>query len=155
MIQLRRILHPTDFSRLSNCAQEYACELADKFGAVLHVLHVAEELTILPVDPGATIVNRPSNGGERAASARTRIERILPSDWEAAHRVVKVVKIGSPIVGIVRYAREHEIDLIVIGTHGRTGLPHVLLGSVAENVVRKAGCPVLTVRAAGHQFVMP
>jgi nucleotide-binding universal stress UspA family protein len=119
------------------------------------VLHVAEELTILPVDPTATIVNRPSNGSELAASARTRIEKLLPPDWEAAHCVVKSVKVGSPIVEIVRYTREHEIDLIVIGTHGRTGLPHVLLGSVAENVVRKAGCPVLTVRAAGHQFVMP
>jgi nucleotide-binding universal stress UspA family protein len=65
------------------------------------------------------------------------------------------VREGPPVVEIVRYARDAEIGLIVIGTHGRGGLAHVFLGSVAENVVRKAPCPVLTVRHPQHEFVMP
>ena len=62
---------------------------------------------------------------------------------------------GTPFLEIIRYAREHEIDLIVMGTHGRSGLGHVLIGSVAERVVRKSPCPVLTIRPGGHEFVMP
>jgi universal stress protein A len=62
---------------------------------------------------------------------------------------------GSPKAEIVRYARKQDIDLIVLATHGRTGLSHVLMGSVAESIVRTAPCPVLTVRPEGHQFVMP
>ena len=65
------------------------------------------------------------------------------------------VRTGVPFLEIIRYAKELEIDLIVLGTHGRTGLAHVLLGSVAERVVRKSPCPVLTVHPKGHQFVMP
>lgn len=155
MIQLKRILFPTDFSPLAKAAQEYACELADKFGAELHVLFVAQELTILPIDPTSTLVDRATDMGQVVASAQSCMERCLPADWEGRHKVKKTVLVGSPIVEIVRYARENEMDLIVLGTHGRTGLTHVLMGSVAENVVRKAGCPVLTVRAKGHQFVMP
>ena len=64
-------------------------------------------------------------------------------------------RLGSPFVKIIEYAKEHQIDLIVMGTHGRTGLPHVLIGCVAERVVRMAPCPVLTVHPQGHQFVMP
>jgi nucleotide-binding universal stress UspA family protein len=62
---------------------------------------------------------------------------------------------GSPKAGIVNYARQHKIDLIILATHGRTGLPHIFMGSVAETVVRAAPCPVLIVRPEGHQFVMP
>ena len=67
------------------------------------------------------------------------------------HAVVE----GSPKVEIIQYARTQNIDLIVLATHGRTGLPHVIMGSVAESVVRSAPCPVLTVRPEGHQFLMP
>ena len=69
--------------------------------------------------------------------------------------VVRDVRVGTPFLEIVRYAKETAIDLIVIGTHGRSGLAHVLLGSTAEKIVRKAPCPVLTVRPEGHDFVMP
>ena len=66
-----------------------------------------------------------------------------------------IVRTGTPFVEIVRHAKENDVDLIVMGTHGRTGLVHALIGSVAEKVVRKAPCPVLTVRPEGHQFIMP
>jgi len=69
--------------------------------------------------------------------------------------VIHAVVEGSPKVEIIAYARKHDIDLIVLSTHGRTGLTHVIMGSVAESVVRTAPCPVLTMRPDGHQFVMP
>jgi nucleotide-binding universal stress UspA family protein len=75
----------------------------------------------------------------------------LPGDYT----VLRNVRHGSPFLEIIRYAKELDIDLIVMGTHGRTGLAHVLLGSVAEKVVRKAPCPVLTVRHGEHKFEMP
>ena len=62
---------------------------------------------------------------------------------------------GTPFLEVIRYAKDHDIDLVIVGTHGRTGLVHVLMGSVAEKIVRKAPCPVLAVRPEGHQFVMP
>jgi nucleotide-binding universal stress UspA family protein len=80
---------------------------------------------------------------------------VLDPQWPVGRKVVQAVVEGSPKVEIARYARTHEIDLIVLATHGRSGLAHVLIGSVAESVVRTARCPVLTVRPEGHQFVMP
>jgi nucleotide-binding universal stress UspA family protein len=77
------------------------------------------------------------------------------SPWDEKHTVVRELRKGSPFLEIVRYAKDKNIDLIVLGTHGRSGLSHVLLGSVAERVVRKAPCPVLTVRHPEHEFVMP
>jgi nucleotide-binding universal stress UspA family protein len=69
--------------------------------------------------------------------------------------VVSDVALGRPFMEIIRYAKDNQMDLIVLGTHGRSGLRHVLLGSVAERVVRKAPCPVLTIRHPEHEFVMP
>jgi nucleotide-binding universal stress UspA family protein len=79
----------------------------------------------------------------------------LDPKWAAGRTVIPAVVEGSPKTEIIQYARKRNIDLIVIATHGRTGLAHVLIGSVAETVVRTAPCPVLTVRPEGHQFVMP
>ena len=76
-------------------------------------------------------------------------------DWAGKCNVTREVLMGHPFVEIIRYAREQDVDCIVLGTHGRSGLSHLLLGSVAERVVRKAPCPVLTVRHPEHEFVMP
>ncbi|HUQ68179.1 MAG TPA: universal stress protein, partial [Planctomycetaceae bacterium] len=73
--------------------------------------------------------------------------------WAAGRSVQRVIRIGAPYVEIVKYAAEQDVDVIVVGTHGRSGLTHLLLGSTAEKVVRKAPCPVLTVHPKGHQFV--
>jgi nucleotide-binding universal stress UspA family protein len=80
---------------------------------------------------------------------------LVPSDWAEQHRVHRITRVGVPFLSIIEDAREADIDLIVLGTHGRSGLKNLLIGSVAEKVVRKAPCPVLTVRPEGHQFVMP
>lgn len=152
MIRVTRILLPTDFSELSSHATRYACALADQFGAELHVLHVYERMLIPESSVG---VDWALVLAEAKQSAEKQMTNVLDATWGDGHAVVKAFIEGAPFVEIVRYAREHDIDLIVLGTHGRTGLAHMLLGSVAEKVVRKASCPVLTVRPKGHQFVMP
>ena len=154
--QLKRILCPTDFSANSQHALEFACALVDQFQADLHVLHVLPVDMIQAMADPYVAYGMPSNLEERMrASAERTLAEIPDSSWAGNQRVVRSLRHGSPFVEIVKYARENNIDLIVLGTHGRSGLSHVLLGSVAENVVRKAGCPVLTVRAPDHEFLMP
>lgn len=97
----------------------------------------------------------PKYVSESKAAVEKSLAGVLDPKWEAGRKVVKAMVEGSPKVEIIGYARKHNIDLIVIATHGRTGLAHVLMGSVAESIVRTAPCPVLTVRPEGHQFVMP
>lgn len=153
-IQLKKILLPTDFSDHSAAATKYACELATKFDAELHVLHALE------VQPDATPtfvlgLALPNYVKESKAAAEEAMTIVIDSQWSADRTVVHAIVEGSPKVEIIQYARKHDIDLIVLATHGRTGLSHVIMGSVAEAVVRTAECPVLTVRPEGHQFVMP
>ena len=153
-IQLKRILLPTDFSQHSATAANYACELATRFDAELHLLHTLEIHPSLTPEFGMGLV-LPKYVSESRSAAEKLLAGSLDSQWTPGRTVIRAVVEGSPRVEIIRYAREHDIDLIVLSTHGRTGLPHVILGSVAENVVRTAPCPVLTVRPEGHQFVMP
>jgi nucleotide-binding universal stress UspA family protein len=153
-IRLQRILLPTDFSEYSAAATTYACELAAKFDSELHLLHTLEIHPLATPDFGMGLA-LPRYAEESKAAAEKAMTTAIDPAWSAGHRVIHVLREGSPHAEIVRYARDKEIDLIVLATHGRTGLSHVLMGSVAENVVRTAPCPVLTVRPAGHQFVMP
>jgi nucleotide-binding universal stress UspA family protein len=97
----------------------------------------------------------PSKVEESKLAAEEELQKMLDADWAADKRIVTATTHGPPFIGILRYAKEHDIDMIIMGTHGRTGLAHTMIGSVAERVVRKAPCPVLTVRPEGHQFVMP
>ncbi len=153
-IRLQKILLPTDFSSYSSAATKYACELAAKFGAELHVLHTLE--THLASTPGFAMgLALPQYINESKAAAEQALAAVLDPKWSAGRTVIQNIVEGSPKVEILNYARKHNIDLIVLATHGRTGLAHVLMGSVAETVVRTAPCPVLTVRPEGHQFVMP
>jgi len=153
-IRIQKILLPTDFSSYSAAATKYACELATKFDAELHLLHTLEiHLFSTPgVGTGIVLSNYIN---EALTEAEKALAKVLDPQWAAGRKIVQAAVEGSPKVEIVRYARKLEIDLIVITTHGRTGLSHVLMGSVAETVVRTAPCPVLTVRPEGHQFVMP
>ncbi len=153
MIELGQILIPTDFSDYSRQASEYACELAKRFDAQIHVLHVIQPLVAAMPSPGAPIPESLLADAERAAEEQ--LQQWLATEFEQVSQVTRATMRGTPFVEIVRYSKDHEIDLIVIGTHGRSGLTHALIGSVAERVVRKAPCPVLSVRPQGHQFVMP
>jgi nucleotide-binding universal stress UspA family protein len=146
-IQLRRILSATDFSTNAKLALEYACGLADKFQAELHILHVLPVIVNqLVADPYAAY-GLPADFEDRVrASAEKALSELPDPSWAGHPCVVRELRRGSPFVEIVQYARENHMDLIVLGTHGRSGLTHMLLGSVAERVVRTAGCPVLTIR---------
>jgi nucleotide-binding universal stress UspA family protein len=145
MIVLNHVLVATDFSPPSDAALTYGRGLAQLFGATLHVLNVTENdfLRSTPADPQAVAA-----GLRRALAAR------LTDDDRGALRARAIVEVSdSPEQAIVEYARSQSIDLIVVGTHGRTGMSHALIGSVAERVVRTAPCPVLTVRRPEHEFV--
>jgi len=155
MIKIQRILVPTDFSEFSQCALRYGCELAQRFSAQLHLLNVVEEIYPLIPDPGMTFPPPDTYVLETQEVAKKQIQTLPPDDLRGSLSIIREVVTGVPFVEIVRYARENEIDMIVIGTHGRTGLAHVLMGSVADKIVRKSSCPVLTVRPEGHSFVMP
>ena len=154
MIQLARILLPTDFSEFSSEATNYACAFAEQFDAELHLLHVLEihHSTTPDLAMGLALLSRIEESREVAEKA---LEDVLDSKWAEGRKVVKATAEGPPFLEIIRYAKQHDVDLIVMGTHGRSALAHVLMGSVAEKVVRKAPCPVLTVRPEGHQFIMP
>ena len=153
-IRFQRILLPTDFSKLSSIATKYACELAAKFEAELHLLHTLEIHQDSTPDfvMGLAV---PRYIHESKAAAERALAAVLDPQWSVGRTVIQAVVEGSAKVEIIRYARKQDIDLIVLSTHGRTGLTHVIMGSVAESVVRTAPCPVLTVRSEGHQFVMP
>jgi len=156
MINVMRILNPTDFSEFSAEATKYACAFVEKFNADLHLLHVEEELAASLPDAVVERISSLENYEEELElRALESLNKVLDPEWAVGRHVTIAARSGSPFVQIIAYAKEHDIDLIVMGTHGRSGLSHALIGSVAERVVRKAPCPVLTVRPKGHQFVMP
>lgn len=153
-IRIQRILLPTDFSTCSATATQYACEMVTRFAAELHLLHTLE--THLGPTPDFVMgLALPRYINEARDAAEKALSSVLDPQWSAGRTLVQSVVEGSPKVEIIRYARKHAIDLIVLATHGRSALAHVIIGSVAESVVRTAPCPVLTVRPEGHQFVMP
>jgi len=153
MIRIERILLPSDCSEPCWTTAQYACELANRFDAKLDHLHVTESPVMAMPSPGAPLP--PEVIEDASEGARRELEQWHASEFDELPNMDRKVVRGTPFVEIVRYAREHDINLIVMGTHGRTGLPNLLIGSVAERVVRKSPCPVLTVRPEGHQFVMP
>jgi universal stress protein A len=146
---IKRILVPTDFSPDSLHALAYARDLSRAFHAELLLLHVVDQ-TYLAGAPGLRVAN-PALAkllDDQWQIAKTHMAR-LGADLESkGQRLQTLTKRGSPAQVIADAAKRAAADLIVMGTHGRTGLSHVLLGSVAEKVVRTAACPVLTVRRA-------
>lgn len=153
MINLRRILVPIDFSPHSEQALKYGMALAERFGAELYLVHVFQDLTIYQTEvvSGAPPIMPPVD--QLTASMRAELQRLVDDKQLQRFNTHAEVVEGAPVEEIVDYAKEKDIDLIVLGTHGRGWLAHVLMGSVAEKVVRKAPCPVLTVRLAAHEFV--
>jgi len=147
VITLKNILVPTDFSEASTAAVEHGRALAVAFDASLHVLHVVTE----PLHeawagyaPGAEFLAAVDH---LQAEAQKRLERLIPRAGRGNGQIVVATTWGDASDEVLKYARNHGIDLIVCGTHGRRGWDHVMMGSVAERIVRLAPCPVLTVRA--------
>lgn len=154
MIDLRRILVPTDFTQPSHNALRYGAALAEKFGAELYLLHVVQDLALFIPDNVTGVPPVTPTPEQITAAARQTLERSVEAATLPTSVALRLeVREGSPFDEIIRFARENSIDLIVLGTHGHTGLIHALLGSVGEKVVRKAPCPVLTVHDPEHEFV--
>jgi nucleotide-binding universal stress UspA family protein len=153
-MRIKNILFPTDFSQGARAAMDHAISLAQDYKAKLILFHVIQEISIAEWYIPSTL------------SVAEVVADIEKNAWQEMEKwaaevsanitgVEKAIVRGIPFVEIIRAAREKNADLIIIGTHGRTGIDHMLFGSTAEKVVRKAPCPVLTVRIAGKEFKMP
>jgi universal stress protein A len=150
MIALKRILVPHDFSDTSTEAVRYAIALSRNFSARLYFLHVGHDaVNQFEMEFPIGLEDALDDG------VRERLLRIVTPRENAELGPVFAVRPGSPAAEIVRYAEDEDIDLIVMGTHGRGFMGHMMMGSVAEKVVRTGPCPVLTVRNASHGFVIP
>jgi nucleotide-binding universal stress UspA family protein len=145
MVSIKKILCPVDFSACSDEALKYAAYLALKESAKLYLIHVIDvrmyghetPISFKMPEPDAETIERMKKELKASISSQKIYEKI---------NLETIVTVGIPATEIIKAAKEKQVDMIVMGTHGRTGLAHVIVGSVAENVVRRASCPVLTVR---------
>ena len=146
----QKILVPLDFSEFTDEIVNVAVQLAHKFGSTLHLLHVIPNMDYFT--PYESFLS-----AESLVRIQRDIEKEVGKDMDAIATKIaeiptkKAVHTGVAFVEIVDYVRAEKIDLVVMGTHGRGGLEHILLGSVAEKVVRRAPCPVLTIRPASRK----
>jgi nucleotide-binding universal stress UspA family protein len=154
-IDIKRICVPTDFSSQADCALAYGLNLARQTGAELHLLHVLarrEDMARAREHPDFTsdslFVTEFLKGLEKGDEGST-----AQGPWSDVN-ITRAFRLGAPAEGICEYAGAEGIDLVVIASHGRTGLEHIFMGSVAEQVVRKCPCPVLTVRREQHDFLV-
>jgi nucleotide-binding universal stress UspA family protein len=156
MIALKKILVATDFSEPSDAALAYGRELARTFGASLTVLHIADNILTRAYGVEGVVLADRDLQRDIETSAQRQVDALLfEEDRRALGAVGLVLTSNSPSAAIVTHARDTGADLIVMGTHGRGAVAHLLMGSVAERVVRTAPCPVLTVRHPEHEFVLP
>lgn len=156
MITLKNIMVATDFSEPADAALSYGRALARNFNATLHVVHVVGNVSSIVYGAEAYAASIPEMQEEAEDAARKQLNDLLVDNDEHPLPTRGVLLTSNtPAVAIVDYAGRERIDLIVTGTNGRGGVAHLLMGSVAERVVRTAPCPVLTVRHPEHEFVVP
>lgn len=146
-LPVRNILVPIDLSDLANEALAYAVELARNFGAKLTLLHVIERPGYYPYAEGGLLYPGFESIEEVVKSAQKKVKQISKQHHlDASILEATLVEIGVPFQAVVDTAEARAVDLIILSTHGRTGIAHVFMGSTAERVVRHASCPVLVVR---------
>jgi putative phosphoribosyl transferase len=156
VMPIKNILVATDFSEPAELALRYGTELARELGASLHVIHVADDLAAHagPIPAAPEDIGALQTALEQ--DAREDLGALVPEPDRSDLRATLHVAVSkSAAEAIVAYAKDASIDLLIAGTHGRRGLPRILLGSVAEHLVRSSPCPVLTMRAHGHDFIQP
>ena len=156
---IAKIVAATDFSEDSNNALMFAQDLAQKYSAEVILLHVDQPLAPVmmtpELGPAMDVGAMGRIAEEQRLLAQKELDKIAGKLRESGLKVRVQLKVGSPFLEIIHTAHSENADLIVLGTHGRTGLAHVLMGSVAERVVQKAHCPVLTVRHPDRKFKHP
>jgi nucleotide-binding universal stress UspA family protein len=149
----KKIVCPVDFSEFTDEILNCAVDIAKKYNAELHLIHIIPNLNYFtPYESFLT--------PENLIAIERNIEKEVDKDFDKITKTVdmsvkKVVKTGVTFVEIIDYIKTEGIDLVVMGTHGRSAIEHILIGSVAEKVVRKSPCPVLTIRPKGKAFLMP
>jgi len=142
---IKKILVPIDFSDYSKSALKYAVSFAKLFNSEMVLIYVVEPV-IYPPDFSMGQIAIPSVNTEWDKTAIEQLEKLSKSEIPGNIKVKTLVKTGKPFVEIIETAANENIDLIIIATHGHSGVEHILFGSTAEKVVRKAPCPVLTLR---------
>ncbi len=149
-MEIKKILFAADFSEGSSNSLPYAVDFAKRYGAKLYLVHVIYDIakTSGSYVPHVSLDELYKDMGN---NAKAELEKCFIEEMKAISDVEHVVLKGTPYEEIARFAEENKIDLIVIGTHGRKGLDRMLFGSTAEQVVRHAPCPVLTVRLPKHE----
>lgn len=154
MPQFTKILVPVDFSECSCDAFDYALSLARQYNGRIILLHVVDSRSYESIFH-IHMISEQQAGDMLRQHCVKKYESMLADHDTGGVEIEQRIREGHPYVEIVREAAREKVDLIVIGTHGRSGLDHILFGSVAEKVVRKAPCPVLSVKPRGHRFRMP
>jgi nucleotide-binding universal stress UspA family protein len=155
MLAIKNVLVATDFSKCSEVALNYGRALARQFGARLHVMHAVEPIPVDAISAGGFATAIPELQANLESAERAQLEELLTEDDRRTLRATTVLaSFATPAPAIVGYAETEQVDLIVVGTHGRRGFSHLLMGSVAEKVVRTAPCPVLTVRNPEREFIV-
>lgn len=155
-LQFENILYPTDFSQLSLAAVRYARDLANTFEARLHCLHVLDEAYQYWSAMGPESIPLGPPPEELIELGRTRMKRFCEEHLSGLnHEALAHISVGRPFAEIINYASENDVGLIVLATHGRGAIAHMLLGSTTEKVLRKAPCPVLTIRPTDAEFETP
>lgn len=142
---IKKVLVPIDFSDYSKSALKYAVNFAKTFNAEIILVYVVEPV-IYPPDFSMGQIAMPSITTEWDDRAKDELQKLAKSEINEIANVKTIIKTGKPFVEIIETAKEENIDLIIIATHGHSGVEHILFGSTAEKVVRKAPCPVLTLR---------
>ena len=151
-IRLQSILVPVDFSAHSRNALTYAIPFARQFKASIELLYVVEP-TVYPADFSFGQVGFPNVEEELRKRAAKELDRLIEAQRRRDVTMQKTIRVGRPFYEINQHAHEKKVDLIIIATHGHTGMEHILFGSTAEKVVRNAPCPVLVVRSGERGFV--
>lgn len=156
MIKIKKILYPTDFSEYADHARMYVSEMAKAFDSKVVLMHTIQAPSHYEVAYNYELALNPDEIGEkRQKAADKKLNEIAQLIREEGVEVETMITLGSAFVDIVSTARKQEVDLVILSTHGWGFIKHVLMGSTAERVVRKAPCPVLTVRKEEHEFVHP
>jgi nucleotide-binding universal stress UspA family protein len=155
MKKIDKILCPVDFSEPSDAALHAAVELAKRYSASILLVHAINELDPVPSPSYAldshVMEQIPHIMGQMTENAHRAMRDLIDNQVESGMSVDQRVIVGEPAKSIVRLAEDEQVDLIVMATHGRSGITGLFFGSVAEKVVRSAACPVLTLREKGKQ----